>query len=237
MPVKKIACVSCGAKNHPNCRTCPSCGNACKRKRGRPRGEVGDTSRGVKPVEVNRSESETVRPQHSTQPPVGCNSASVSDPADPYRSVTDDPSHILLNSQCQQSLVRKRGRPTKTSDEYSTKPCPSCGEQNSLLNSVCDHCQQSLVCKRGRPTKTSLTKPCPSCGEQNSLLNSLCDHCQQSLVCKGGRPTKVRCSSANDPADPHRSVTDDPSHTCILLSSQCHYIPSPNSQKRIRAAR
>ena len=45
-------------------------------------GGVGDKSRGVKPVEVNRPEDETVRPQRSIQPPVGCSSA------DPLRSVT-----------------------------------------------------------------------------------------------------------------------------------------------------
>ena len=141
---KFLACQSCGAENHPNSRTCPSCGNACKRKRGRPRGGVGDKSQGVKPVEVNRPEDETVRPQRSIQPPVGCSSA------DPLRSVTvvSNDRSLVLNSLCQQSLVRNRGRPAKTT---STKPCPSCGEQNSLLNSVCDHCQQSLMCKRGRP--------------------------------------------------------------------------------------
>ena len=70
--------------------------------------------------------------------------------ADPLRSVTvvSNDRSLVLNSLCQQSLVRNRGRPAKTT---STKPCPSCGEQNSLLNSVCDHCQQSLMCKRGRP--------------------------------------------------------------------------------------
>ena len=187
MPVKKVPCVSCGAENHPNSRTCSSCGNVCKRKRGRPRGGVGGRNRGVNPVKVNRPEGEILSPQRSTQPLVGC--SSVNDTANPHRSVTvvaDDP------SPSQPSLVCKRGRPAKTSNGY-TEPCPNCGEQNSVLNTHCDHCQQSLVRKRGRPAKTSnsYTEPCPTCGEQNSLLNTHCDHCQQSLVRKRGRPTKT----------------------------------------------
>ena len=188
MPVKNSPCLKCGAMNHPNRRTCPSCGNPCRR-RGRPQGEVVDKSVGVM---VNRSEGESVGPQCLTQPLVGCSSSIIDGVGPQHKSVTvvanNDPSYILSNSR---SLVRKRGRPSKTND---TKPCPSCGEQNSLLNSLCDHCHQSLVHKRGRPTKTSddySTKPCPSCGEQNSLLNSLCDHCHQSLVHKRGRPTKT----------------------------------------------
>ena len=181
MPVKKVPCVSCGAENHPNCCTCrSSCGNACKRMRGRPRGEVGGGSRGVKPVEVNRSEGETVRPLESRTVswPTKTNLTK------PCPSCGEQNS--LLNSlcdHCQQSLVCKRGRPTKTSNEYSTKPCPSCGEQNSLLNSLCDHCQQSLV----KPCKSG--KPCPICGEINDPKLDTCSHCEQPLKRKRGRHT------------------------------------------------
>ena len=163
MPVKKVLCVSCGAENHPNSRTCSSCGNAYNRKKGR--GGVG--GRGVKPVKVNRPEGETLRPQRSIQPLIGC--SSINDTANPHRSVTvvaDDPSP----NPSQPSLVCKRGRPAKTSNGY-TEPCPTCGEQNSLLNADYDHCQQSLMRKRGRPTKTSeeySTQSCSNCGEQNS---------------------------------------------------------------------
>ena len=210
MPVN-VPCKSCGALNHFNRVRCATCGSICKgKKRGRPRGKVqGNGGSGdVKLSCLGQVKGDRVVPERST-PPLGGSTTVKCDKGKKRKG--DDPPRPLTSSRV-------------------IKPCPSCGELNSLLYTHCSHCQQSLAPKRGRPTKTSDdygTKPCPSCGELNSLLYTHCSHCQQSLAPKRGRPTKTSDDYSTKPCPSSGELNS-------LLNTHCSHYQRSLAPKRGR---